>query len=117
MARSTPDDSHSRLDDLQGSHAALRLVQTLHHLNNLQRIFAHHSHYNPNQPRVPQGHPDGGQWTRTGATAARGEDEIASDLPPANDWMPGAQYAARRGGRPPIGLWPGSAAGVNPRKS
>jgi hypothetical protein len=72
MARSTPDDSHSRLDDLQGSHAALRLVQMLNHLNNLQRIFARHSHYNPNQPRVPAGHPTGGEWTRTGADAARG---------------------------------------------
>lgn len=24
------------------------------------------SHFNPNQPRVPQGHSDGGQWTRGG---------------------------------------------------
>jgi hypothetical protein len=29
--------------------------------------YAHYSHhgYDPNQPRVPKGHPDGGQWTDT----------------------------------------------------
>src|SRR5262249_10660269 len=41
------------------------------HLDNLQRIFARHSHYNPNQPRVPAGHSDGGQWTRIGAGVAQ----------------------------------------------
>lgn len=25
-----------------------------------------HGHYNPNQPRVPRGHPDGGQWASDG---------------------------------------------------
>jgi len=52
MAKSAPDaSSGSRLDDLvRGSQAALRLVETLKHLNSLQRIFARHSHYDPNQP-------------------------------------------------------------------
>jgi hypothetical protein len=31
-----------------------------------QRIAGHRSHFNPNQPRVPAGNPDGGQWTSTG---------------------------------------------------
>jgi MafB19-like deaminase len=31
-----------------------------------QHIAGHRSHFNPNQPRVPAGNPDGGQWTNTG---------------------------------------------------
>jgi len=32
--------------------------------------------YDPNQPRVPAGNPDGGQWTATGQSADDGEGEI-----------------------------------------
>ena len=32
------------------------------------RLAQHRSHFNPNQPRVPAGNPDGGQWTPTGAS-------------------------------------------------
>jgi hypothetical protein len=32
------------------------------------RLAQHRSHFNPNQPPVPAGNPDGGQWTRTGAS-------------------------------------------------
>ena len=32
------------------------------------RLAQHRSHFNPNQPRVPAGNSDGGQWTRTGAS-------------------------------------------------
>jgi hypothetical protein len=28
------------------------------------------NHYNPNQPRVPAGHPDGGQWTSVGGAGS-----------------------------------------------
>lgn len=70
----------------------------------------HHGHYDPNQPRVPAGHSDGGQWTiedRGQISAQRGEPTVLSDEPtvlsdaiPDNDWKPGAQYAQnRRGGR------------------
>jgi hypothetical protein len=30
------------------------------------RTPGHRSHFNPNQPRVPAGNPDGGQWTSSG---------------------------------------------------
>ena len=44
MARSTQDYSNSRLGDLvQGSHAAVGLVEALKHLNSLQRTFARHA--------------------------------------------------------------------------
>src|SRR5262245_50469130 len=32
----------------------------------LAQYYAYHSRFNPNQPRVPAGHRDGGQWTRAG---------------------------------------------------
>ena len=51
---------------LSGSQAALRGALALRHMHALHRIAFHHSHYNPNQPRVPAGHPDGGQWTKGG---------------------------------------------------
>jgi hypothetical protein len=73
-----------------------------------------HGHYDPNQPRVPPGHHDGGQWTRDGQSGAglfpngipdnawplgaQPEDqngvEFFSDLVPDNAWTPRAQYAA-----------------------
>jgi hypothetical protein len=44
-------------------------------------------HYDPNQPRVPKGNPDGGQWTRVGSRAwtrlAANEPEWLSDTPPS----------------------------------
>jgi hypothetical protein len=61
--------------------------------------------YNSNQPRVPAGNPDGGQWTsgegaggsgpqRTGlADASRNDPRVLSDATPENSWQPGAQYA------------------------
>jgi hypothetical protein len=51
------------------------------------------SHYNPNQPRVPAGHHDGGQWTSAGGGAVGNDPRVMSDAPPDNDWKPGAQYA------------------------
>jgi hypothetical protein len=35
--------------------------------------------YDPNQPRIPQGHPDGGQWTSTGRG---GGIQVAAEKPP-----------------------------------
>ena len=42
--------------------------------------FDRRGHYDSNQPRVPAGHPDGGQWTETGRsaddTSSRSNDEL-----------------------------------------
>jgi len=51
---------------LSGSQAALRHALALRQMQALHRIALHRSHFNPNQPRVPAGNPDGGQWTATG---------------------------------------------------
>lgn len=42
----------------------------------------HRSHYNPNQPRVPAGNPDGGQWTSTAAGAGNASRLAQADGPP-----------------------------------
>jgi len=50
--------------------------------------------YDPDEPRVPAGNPDGGQWTSTGGQDSSGDSRTASDATPDNTWKPGAQYAA-----------------------
>jgi HNH endonuclease len=65
-------------------------------------IDALEKRYNPEQPRVPAGHPDGGQWTSgdwsSAGTAsshqAASEQQVLSDATPDNPWKPGAQHAA-----------------------
>lgn len=49
----------------------------------------HKAGFNPDEPRVPAGHADGGQWTREGGNGA-----VISDATPDNTWKPGGQYAA-----------------------
>jgi hypothetical protein len=62
--------------------------------------------FDPNQPRVPAGNPDGGQWTSTGSGSGRGagrnDQRVLSDASPDNGWKPGAQYA-QNAPRPPRG--------------
>ena len=54
--------------------------------------------YSPNQPRVPAGNPDGGQWTKEGDDAGR--RLVLSDANP-DELVAGAQYAELK--RPGIG--------------
>jgi hypothetical protein len=55
--------------------------------------------FNPAQPRVPAGNPDGGQWTSGGSTGGGStgggitDPRILSDATPDNTWVPGARYA------------------------
>jgi hypothetical protein len=52
--------------------------------------------YDPNQPRLPAGHPGGGRWTDEAASnVARGinDPRVISDVVPDNLWIPGADYA------------------------
>src|SRR5215471_10707301 len=44
-----------------------------------QHIAGHRSHFNPDQPRVPAGNPDGGQWTSAGGVT--GSRLAAADKP------------------------------------
>jgi hypothetical protein len=63
------DERIARL--LHGSQDALRFVREFARLGALRRIGLGGSHYNPNQPRVPAGNPDGGQWTSAGGGGPR----------------------------------------------
>jgi hypothetical protein len=68
------DDSSARIERLlRGANdaAALRHRLALIDIEGAHRLAAYHSHFNPNQPRVPKGHHDGGQWTRAGGAATR----------------------------------------------
>ncbi len=51
--------------------------------------------YNPNEPRVPAGNPNGGEWTRESeGSDSTDPSPVLSDATPDNGWIPGAQYAA-----------------------
>jgi hypothetical protein len=73
------------------------------------RNHARKANFNPNQPRVPAGNPDGGQWTSEGSGI--NDRGVISDATPDNNWKPGAQFAAGpRGPRdrlPPLPHTPG----------
>jgi hypothetical protein len=67
-----------------------------------RRLLRSSKAFNPNQPRVPGGSREGGQWTSGGGTSGdmrRNDPRVVSDATPDNEWKPGAQYAASRGGR------------------
>ena len=49
------------------------------------------TNFNPNEPRVPAGNPDGGQWT-TGGGGDGGTPRVITDVNP-DPIIPGARYA------------------------
>src|SRR5436190_2088549 len=88
------DDSFARLDRLlRGANnaEALRHALAMIDIEGAHRLAAYRSHFNPDQPRIPAGHSDGGQWTRAGGGlqrvaalgAVHGQDRlILSDATP-----------------------------------
>jgi hypothetical protein len=66
------DESGVRISRLlQGARSAAALSHKLALLDieAQHRLAWHRSHFNPDQPRVPAGHRDGGQWTSQGGGA------------------------------------------------
>lgn len=60
---------------------SLHRMSSLVHASNVeaklrQLARALETKYDPNQPRIPAGNPDGGQWTETGAGNATGEESL-----------------------------------------
>jgi hypothetical protein len=60
------------------------------------------ANFNPSQPRVPKGEPEGGQWTDAGGSGGSdagsggiNDPRVLSDAHPDNDWQPGARYASK----------------------
>ena len=92
---------------LSGSQAALRHALAFRYMDALHRLSLHRSHYDPNQPRVPAGNPDGGQWTSEGRgsfgiVAAREHATVLPSGPVASDASP---Y--------PVGVWSQYAQAAN----
>lgn len=71
-------------------------------------VIAAKGGFNPNQPRVPAGKPDGGQWTGGGSGSGSGtrrrrdsdEGQVLSDANPDNLQRPGAEIAQAGRRRP-----------------
>jgi hypothetical protein len=85
---------------LKSQIAALRFERAMvRHAMALERC----ANFNPNQPRVPAGNPDGGQWTSEGGGGSGGinDTRVISDVTSVDAARPGAQYAELR--RPGIG--------------
>ena len=84
------------MDDLETCAGLLRMRARLRSAalaTRLRRLaFCAKANFNPNQPRVPAGSPDGGQWTDAGGGSGGGERLILSDANP-DPIIPGAQYA------------------------
>ena len=88
------DDLSTRIDRLlRGANdaATLRHGLALIDIEGTHRLALYHSHFNPDQPRVPKGHHDGGQWSRGGSgfqrlaaigAAQAGDRLIMSDASP-----------------------------------
>lgn len=88
----SPDEWRSRAQTIQSQLEGLTLDQLLR--RSAKQSQPAGRGYDPNQPRVPAGNSDGGQWTNTGGRAAGINDpRVISDATPDNDWIPGADYA------------------------
>jgi hypothetical protein len=89
----TSDEWRARQKAIEARLEGLTIAELLRGSDKLGESTGHDG-YDPNQPRVPAGHPDGGQWTRKGVGRGRINDpRILSDATPDNEWIPGADYA------------------------
>jgi len=97
VAGNASDESSRTRRLLRGSQnaSALQHKLTMIDIEAQHRLAWHRSHFDPHQPRVPAGHPDGGQWTSEGEAEGTSEPQVISDATPDNAWKPGAQYASR----------------------
>src|SRR5882724_11013395 len=75
---------HRLLLDVHNA-AALRHKLALTNIEGEHRLAIYQSHFNSNQPRVPAGHSDGGQWTSEGA-APVGSGRSGSEESPPSIW-------------------------------
>jgi hypothetical protein len=66
------------------------LLSLKHEVQSLRKLMISRK-YNPDQPRVPAGNPDGGQWAGAGA----GSSNERADQPPTDQGFP-QQVAGRR---------------------
>jgi hypothetical protein len=91
----TPEEWRSRARAIQAQLEGLSIDELMRGSTKHGQPTGRSAHeYDPNQPRVPAGHSDGGQWTSTRASGSGINDpRVISDVTPDNDWIPGADYA------------------------
>jgi hypothetical protein len=83
---------------LHGLKCAVAADEVLFRLAILKNAYK--ANFNPNQPRVPAGSSEGGQWTHVPSWSR--DSRVLSDATPDHEWLLGAQYAQgpRRPGIP-----------------
>lgn len=83
--RQAQEDERKYAVELEAARADLLRLKadlvTLRAEIKFQRRLRDDKAYNPNQPRVPAGNPDGGQWTSEGGSGSNGVRLAASDKP------------------------------------
>jgi hypothetical protein len=93
----TPEEWRARARAIQERLEGLSIAELMRGVKEGEPSGRGEHGYDPNQPRVPAGHPDGGQWTNE-ATPDAGErindPRVLSDATPDNHWIVGADYAA-----------------------
>jgi hypothetical protein len=94
--RRTPDEWRARARHIQDQLQGLSIAELMSGAKHGEASIRDEHSYDPNQPRVPAGHSDGGQWTNKAKIKAEriNDPRIISDLVPDNLWIPGAEYVA-----------------------
>ena len=108
-----PEDWRARARTIQSQLEGLTIAELMRggraDSSTHDQATGHDPHgYDPNQPRVPAGHPDGGQWSDKAKTSPEEEindSRVLSDVVPDNQWLPGAQYAGWGHHFPPRAVW------------
>jgi hypothetical protein len=93
----TPDEWRARARLIQEQLEGLSIAELMSGAKRGEPSNQDGRGYDPGQPRVPAGHPGGGQWTnQAAARGARRIDDprVISDVTPDNHWIVGADYAA-----------------------
>ena len=105
----TPDEWRTRTRLIQESLQGLSIAELMRGAVKHGEPSGHdRGGHDPNQPRVPAGHPDGGQWTsKAGGSGARriNDPRVISDVTPDNHWIVGADYAAVGHHYGPRAIW------------
>jgi hypothetical protein len=92
----TPDEWRARARIIESQLEGLTIDELLRGIDKHGRPIGGGGRggYDPNQPRVPAGHSDGGQWTDKPSGGPINDPRVISDAIPDNEWIPGADYAA-----------------------
>ena len=93
----TPDDWRARAQAIRSQLEGLTIAELMRGAVKHGDPSNHDGRgHDPNQPRVPAGHSDGGQWTNKAKISAEriNDPRVVSDVVPDNLWIPYADYAA-----------------------